>query len=89
MKHGPKSLAAGIELAAKSHEMERLSKLNRTYAESARRALDLLTAISDVVAAYNPDGIDKLQNNKSLKAKLTEAQRIIETVSKVAKSEGS
>jgi len=78
---------ANAAFAEKNHEVERLSKLNRTYAESARRALDLLKAVSDVVAAYNPDGLDKLQNNKSLKAKLVEAQRIIETVGKVAKSE--
>lgn len=76
-------------IADKSHELERLSKLNRTYAESARRALDLLTAVSDVASSYSPDAVEKLQNNKSLKSKLSEAQRVIETVSKVSKSEGS
>jgi hypothetical protein len=51
-------LSAGIELAEKLHEIERVSKLNRTYAQSARRALDSLAAVSDVASSYVPDDAD-------------------------------
>lgn len=74
-------------LSERIHDCERLSKLNATYAESARRSLDCVNAVLDVATSYKPDNIDKLQNNKALKSKLAEAQRVIETVLKVAKLE--
>jgi multidrug resistance efflux pump len=80
---------ANAYLAEKTHDAERLSKLNNQYATSARRSFDLLKAVADVASSYKPDATDKLQNNKALKAKLIEAQRIIETVLQVAKSEGA